>query len=95
MFHVFRVLRYHVHLYISDVRISYVRSLIAMTEETLESTNIITAIDSGQFHTCNIDQIDLRKYMKVYVVENNENVWSGLRPERVQDLRSNEQTLPN
>lgn len=57
MFYVFRVLRYHVHLYISDVRISYVRGLIAITEETFESTNIITVIDSGQSHVCNIDQI--------------------------------------
>lgn len=57
MFYVFRVLRYHARLYISDIRISYVRSLIAMTEETFESTNIITVIDSGQSRVCKIDQI--------------------------------------
>lgn len=57
MFYVFRVLRCHVHLYISDIRISYVRSLIVMTEETFESTNIITVIDSGRSRVCKIRQI--------------------------------------
>lgn len=87
MFYEFRVLRYHVHLYISDIRISYVRGLLVMTEETFESTNIITVIDSRaisrlQDRSDRRKNLDLRKYMKIYVVENNEIVWSGFRPKR-------------